>query len=62
MLSDMACTEVKVDRELYCIYQGCKGEVDTSVYKKWPSICDLKLKVALLKKRLGNPVIDVINA
>ena len=51
MLSDVARPVVKADRELYCIYLGCKGEIDILVCKKWPSIYDLDLKVAQLEER-----------
>ena len=52
MLSNVACGEIKVDRELYCIYihLGCNGETNIYVYKKWPSIYEQNLKVALLEE------------
>ena len=37
-------------------YLGCKGEIDILVCKKWPSIYDLSLTVALLGKRLDQGI------
>ena len=51
MLSDVVRIQVKNERELYCIYLGCKGEIDILVCKKCPPpINDLNLKWPSLKK------------
>ena len=57
ILSNVPQAEVKV-WQLYCIYLGCKGQIDILIRKRWPPFYDLNLKAALLEKGLSNPALE----